>query len=234
MCITSTVDPDSQTQTHAPSARQVARRLTRRNVVCEVQWAIPDVHCAVDLNCGYNAILQRHLHTRICQSPIPLPLTHCLLHMRPETAQTLLSRLPQTTNTWRMHSITPNIPTWHGKTTSKHANRPTTMCTKTLHTTTNTQSRCLSHIATWNLHKRSSRTCHKQRTPGACTLYYQIHLDVEGRNTRSGNNYTFSRYPHSLSSSWIWKRFLSCFWFRSSQLSISMLYQMGSSLYLRC
>ena len=90
---------------------QVARRLTRRNVVCEVQNAIPDVHCAVDLNCGYNAILQRHLHTRICQSPIPLPLTHCLLHMRPETAQTLLSHLPQTTNTWRMHSIPPNTPT---------------------------------------------------------------------------------------------------------------------------
>ena len=111
LTLTSTVDPDSQTQAHAPSARQVARRLTRRNLVCEVQWAIPDVHCAVDLYCGYNAILQRHLHTRICQSPIPLPLTHCLLHMRPETAQTLLSRLPQTTNTWRMHSITPNIPT---------------------------------------------------------------------------------------------------------------------------
>ena len=81
-------------------------------MVCEVQCAMPDVHCAVDLNCGYNAILQKHLHTRICQSPIPipLPLTHCLSHMRPETAQTYLSLLPQTANTWRMHSLPPNRP----------------------------------------------------------------------------------------------------------------------------
>ena len=158
-------------------------------MVCEVQCAMPDVHCAVDLNCGYNAILQKHLRTRILYAN---PQSHCHCHCHWPTASytcdlKLHKRTPRSCHRQRTPgACTPCHQTPPVDTEKQHQNKPIDQprCVPRHFTPQQTQSRCLSHMRPETC-THIPCTCHKQRKPGACTLYYQIHLDGEGCNTRS-------------------------------------------------